>query len=35
MTDWLSRMVTLTEADAPAMYALMQEMYAHLPDPRW
>lgn len=35
MTDWLSRMVTLTEADAPAMYALMQEMFAHLPDPRW
>ena len=35
MTDWLSRMVTLTEADAPAMYALMQEMFAHLPNPRW
>lgn len=35
MTDWLSRMVTLTEADAPAMYALMQDMFAHLPDKRW
>lgn len=35
MTDWLSRMVPLTEADAPAMYALMQEMFAHLPSPRW
>lgn len=35
MTDWLSQMVPLTEADAPAMYALMQEMFAHLPDQRW
>lgn len=35
MTDWLSRMVPLTEADAPAMYALMQEMFAHLLDQRW
>lgn len=35
MTDWLSRMVPLTEADSPAMYALMQDMFAHLPNPRW
>jgi len=35
MTDWLSRMVALREADAPAMYALMQDMFAHLPNPRW
>lgn len=35
MTDWLSRIVPLTEADAPAMYALMQDMFAHLPDRRW
>ena len=35
MTDWISRMVPLTEADALAMYALMQEMFLHLPDPRW
>ena len=35
MTDWLSRMVPLAEADAPAMYALMQDMFAHLPSPRW
>ena len=35
MTDWLSCMVPLAEADAPAMYALMQDMFAHLPDKRW
>ena len=35
MTDWLSRMAPLAEEDAPAMYDLMQEMFAHLPDPRW
>jgi len=35
MIDWLSRMVTLAETDAPAMYALMQEMFDHLPNPRW
>lgn len=35
MTDWLARMVPLTEADAPAMYALMQDMFVHLPDKRW
>ena len=35
MTDWFSRMVPLKEQDGPAMYALMQEMFEHLPDPRW
>lgn len=35
MTDWLSHIVPLTEADAPAMHALMQEMFLHLPDKRW
>lgn len=35
MTDWISRMVPLIETDAPAMYALMQEMFLRLPDPRW
>lgn len=35
MTDWLSHMVPLAEKDAPAMYALMQDMFVHLPDKRW
>lgn len=33
--DWLARMEQLTEADAPAMIALMEDMFAHLPDRRW
>ena len=35
MTDWLSRMTPLTEADAPAMYRLEQQMLSVLPSPRW
>ena len=35
MTDWLSRMTPLTEADAPAMYRLEQRMLSVLPSPRW
>ena len=35
MTDWLSRITLLTEADAPAMYGLEQRMLSALPSPRW
>ena len=35
MTDWLSRMIPLTEADAPDMYRLEQRMLSALPSPRW
>ncbi|MBP3638062.1 MAG: GNAT family N-acetyltransferase [Clostridia bacterium] len=35
MTDWLAHITPLTEDDAPAMYALMQDMFIHLPDQRW
>ena len=35
MTDWFSRMIPLTEADAPDMYRLEQRMLSALPSPRW
>ena len=35
MTDWLSRIIPLTEEDAPAMYSLERRMLSALPSPRW
>lgn len=35
MTDWLSLITPLTEADAPAMYRLEQRTLSALPSPRW